>query len=88
MKVFSIIIMVAFSVHASTFPAPAPTPFVAIRKFGAFTNENGPALVLEKHEGLSEINGSLTDAATTQAILFANAAVNSIFTNFQNKIFP
>jgi hypothetical protein len=72
--------MVAFSVYSSTIPAQASTPFVVLPQFGAFTKLD---------EGFSEINGVLPDASTTpQAISFANAAVNTIFTNFQDKLFP
>jgi hypothetical protein len=80
--------MVALSVHPATIPPQASTPFVVIPQFGAFTNENGAAFVIEKLEGLSEVNGALPDATSTQVISFANAAVNTIFTNFQDKLFP
>jgi hypothetical protein len=80
--------MVVFSVYHATIPVQASTPFVVITPFGVSTNENGPAFVSEKLEGLSEINGALPDATNTQAISFAMAAVNTIFNNFQHKLFP
>mgnify|MGYP000482632344 CR=1 FL=1 len=80
--------MVSLRVYPANIPAQASTPFFVIPQFGVFTNENGPAFVREKLVRLSEINGALPDATTTQTISFANAAVDTIFTNFQDRLFP
>jgi hypothetical protein len=74
-----------FMVASSIGPPPAPSLLV-FPQFDALTNENGPTSVLEKLQKLSEINGALANAATTQRIFFANPA--TIFTNFKNNIFP